>query len=45
MAERRFQYEAEVSRNPVNYDTWFDYVRLEEAAANSDRVCTLTIEQ
>lgn len=38
LSERRFQYEAEVSTNPLNYDAWFDYVRLEEAAGNPDRV-------
>ena len=38
LSERRFQYEAEVSANPLNYDAWFDYVRLEEAAGNADHV-------
>ena len=38
VSERRFQYEAEVSSNPLNYDTWFDYVRLEEAAGDPERV-------
>lgn len=38
MGERRFQYEAEVSKNPLNYDSWFDYVRLEEAAGDHDKV-------
>ena len=28
--KRRFQYEDEVRKNPLNYDSWFDYVRLEE---------------
>eukprot|EP00163_Fabomonas_tropica_P026248 TRINITY_DN4741_c1_g1_i18.p1 TRINITY_DN4741_c1_g1~~TRINITY_DN4741_c1_g1_i18.p1 ORF type:complete len:543 (+),score=126.16 TRINITY_DN4741_c1_g1_i18:187-1815(+) len=30
LRKRRFQYEAELKANSVNYDTWFDYVRLEE---------------
>ena len=38
MSERRFQYEAEVASNPLNYDAWFDYVRLEEAAGDPERV-------
>lgn len=38
LSERRFQYEAEVSANPMNYDAWFDYVRLEEAAGSPDKV-------
>ncbi len=24
----RFQYEDEVAKNPMNYDTWFDYVKV-----------------
>ena len=28
--KRRFQYETKLSENPHDYDTWFDYVRLEE---------------
>ena len=38
VGERRFQYEAEVSKNPLNYDSWFDYIRLEEAAGDHDKV-------
>ena len=38
VSERRFQYEAEVRRNPMNYDAWFDYVRLEESAGDPDKV-------
>jgi crooked neck len=34
----RFQYEEEVSRNPLNYDNWFDYIKLEEEAGDVDRV-------
>jgi crooked neck len=37
VSERRFQYEAEVRRSPMNYDAWFDYVRLEEAAGDPDK--------
>lgn len=28
---RRLQYETEVKKNPLNYDSWFDYARLEES--------------
>ena len=38
VGERRFQYEAEVKKNPLNYDSWFDYIRLEEAAGDYDKV-------
>ena len=38
MSERRFQYEADVKQDPLNYDSWFDYIRLEEAAGQPDRV-------
>ena len=34
----RFQYEEEVRRNPMNYDNWFDYVKLEEEGGDVDRV-------
>jgi len=46
VGERRFQYEAEVKKNPLNYDSWFDYIRLEEAAGDHDKireVCSRTI--
>eukprot|EP00029_Vermamoeba_vermiformis_P008695 TRINITY_DN4141_c0_g1_i1.p1 TRINITY_DN4141_c0_g1~~TRINITY_DN4141_c0_g1_i1.p1 ORF type:complete len:674 (+),score=177.55 TRINITY_DN4141_c0_g1_i1:181-2202(+) len=36
--KRRFQYEDEIKLNPVNYDIWFDYVRLEETHSEPDRV-------
>ncbi|KAG5400151.1 hypothetical protein IGI04_014758, partial [Brassica rapa subsp. trilocularis] len=35
---RRFQYEDEVRKNPLNYDSWFDYVMLEETVGNKDRI-------
>ena len=38
VGERRFQYEAEVKKNPLNYDSWFDYIRLEEAAGDYDKI-------
>ncbi|XP_010436127.1 PREDICTED: crooked neck-like protein 1 isoform X2 [Camelina sativa] len=38
VGKRRFQYEDEVRKNPLNYDSWFDYVRLEESVGNKDRI-------
>ena len=31
-AKRRIQYEEEVKQDGLNYDSWFDYTRLEETA-------------
>ena len=30
LSRKRFQYEDELRTNPLNYDLWFDYIRLEE---------------
>lgn len=30
VSKRKFQYEQEVTENPMNYDAWFDYLRLVE---------------
>lgn len=38
VSKRRFQYEEEVKANPLNYDAWFDYIRLLEADANTEQV-------
>lgn len=38
LSKRRFTYEQEVRDNPLGYDTWFDYVRLEEGAGDEARV-------
>ncbi|EOA23599.1 hypothetical protein CARUB_v10016796mg [Capsella rubella] len=38
VSQRRFQYEDEVRTNPLNYDSWFDYIRLEETLKNKDRI-------
>lgn len=37
VSERRFKYEEEVRASPLNYDTWFDYIRLEESAGDIER--------
>ncbi|KAH0723385.1 hypothetical protein KY285_005939 [Solanum tuberosum] len=36
--KRRFQYEDQVKMNSRNYDTWFDYIRLEESVGNKERI-------
>ncbi|KAG1725259.1 uncharacterized protein EDB91DRAFT_1239868 [Suillus paluster] len=37
LGKRRIQYEDEVTQDGRNYDVWFDYVRLEEAALRTLR--------
>jgi len=36
--KRRFIYEESIKANPRNYDTWFDYVRLEESCGDVARI-------
>ncbi|KAI5808882.1 hypothetical protein DFH27DRAFT_509991 [Peziza echinospora] len=38
LSKRRVQYEEQIKQNPKNYDTWFDYARLEETLGDVDRV-------
>lgn len=38
VGKRRFQYEEEVRKNPFNYDSWFDYIKLEESVGNKNLV-------
>ncbi|XP_019091706.1 PREDICTED: crooked neck-like protein 1, partial [Camelina sativa] len=38
VGKTRFEYEDEVRKNPLNYDSWFDYLRLEESVGNKDRI-------
>ncbi|KAB1199460.1 Crooked neck-like protein 1 [Morella rubra] len=38
VGKRRFQYEDEVRKNQLNYDSWFDYIRLEESVGNKQRI-------
>lgn len=38
VSKRRFQYEEEVKNNPLNYDAWFDYLRLLEADGNVEQI-------
>ena len=38
LSRRRVQYEEKIKENPKNYDTWFDYARLEETTQDADRI-------
>jgi len=38
VSKRRFQYEEEAQKSPLNYDNWFDYIKLEEGAGDIDRI-------
>ncbi|KAI5653329.1 hypothetical protein M9H77_30516 [Catharanthus roseus] len=38
MGKKRFEYEDEVRKNPLNYDVWFDYIRLEENLGIKERI-------
>jgi crooked neck len=36
--KRRAQYEAQATADPLNYDVWFDYCKLEESNGNLERI-------
>ncbi|KAL3874234.1 hypothetical protein ACJMK2_037277 [Sinanodonta woodiana] len=38
VSKRRFQYDEEVKANPLNYDAWFDYLKLLEADGNVEQI-------
>ncbi|GJM99223.1 hypothetical protein PR202_ga16305 [Eleusine coracana subsp. coracana] len=38
VGKRRIQYEDEVRKNPLNYDSWFDLIRLEESVGEKARI-------
>ena len=38
LSKRKFQYEEEVKDNPMNFDAWFDFVRLTESEGNVDTI-------
>eukprot|EP00002_Diphylleia_rotans_P028058 TRINITY_DN5655_c0_g2_i1.p1 TRINITY_DN5655_c0_g2~~TRINITY_DN5655_c0_g2_i1.p1 ORF type:complete len:671 (+),score=167.59 TRINITY_DN5655_c0_g2_i1:94-2106(+) len=38
VSKRRFQYEEQLKDDSTNYDIWFDYINLEEAEQNADRI-------
>ena len=37
LSKRRVQYEEQIKENPMNYDVWFDYARLEESSDDPER--------
>ncbi|KAI0342562.1 protein prenylyltransferase [Trametopsis cervina] len=45
LGRRRIQYEDELAQDGRNYDVWFDYTRLEEAALGDLREEGATIEE
>lgn len=36
--KRRVQYEEQVTANPLNFDAWFDFIRLEESTGDVDKI-------
>uniref|UniRef100_A0A131Y2E1 Crooked neck-like protein 1 n=2 Tax=Ixodes ricinus TaxID=34613 RepID=A0A131Y2E1_IXORI len=36
VSKRKYQYEEQIKENPLNYDAWFDYLRLMESEGNVD---------
>lgn len=38
LSKRKYQYEEEVKENPMNYDAWFDYIRLVESEGKIDLI-------
>lgn len=38
ISKRKFQYEEEIKTNPMNYDAWFDYIRLMEAEESQEMI-------
>eukprot|EP00736_Rhodelphis_marinus_P006637 Rmarinus@m.29779 len=37
LSKRRFQYEEELKASALNYDVWFDYIRLEESGGDHEK--------
>lgn len=38
VSKRRTQYEEALSKDALDYDTWFDYIRLEESQGDLARI-------
>ncbi len=38
ISKRKFQYEEEVKANSMNYDAWFDYIRLMETEGSQEMI-------
>ena len=41
VSKRRAQYEEALSKEVLDYDTWFDYIRLEEAQVRPPTGCVM----
>jgi crooked neck len=40
-SKRRFHYEEQLQADPLDYDVWFDYIRLEESMGDAARIRTV----
>merc|ERR550525_2207173 len=38
ISKGKFQYEEELKENPMNFDAWFDFVRLTESEGNMETI-------
>ena len=38
ISKRKFQYEEDIKANPMNYESWFDYIRLMEAEGSKEMI-------
>ncbi|CAN0516317.1 unnamed protein product [Ectocarpus sp. 8 AP-2014] len=45
MNNRRLQYEERASASPLDYDNWFDYLRLEESTGDLERTREARMEE
>jgi hypothetical protein len=45
LSKRRFTYEQEISADPLNYDAWFDYIKLEESTGDLERIREVRTQQ
>ncbi|PIA63484.1 hypothetical protein AQUCO_00201081v1 [Aquilegia coerulea] len=38
VGKRKCQYEEELKKHPLDYNIWFDYIRLEESTGNKEKI-------
>lgn len=38
VSKRKFQYEQEIEQNPLNYDAWYDYIKIIESEENIELI-------
>nr|GEU92598.1 crooked neck-like protein 1 [Tanacetum cinerariifolium] len=38
VSKKRFKYAEQVKNNPLDYDSWFDYIKLEESVGNKQMI-------